>query len=91
MLEERKLRRLGARTEQDVDVRVLAATNRDPEKAVADGQLRADVFYRLNVFHLTMPPLRDHLEDLPAMADAMIAEMTPEAQSPCLRCRSVDA
>ena len=75
VLEERKLRRLGARTEQDVDVRVLAATNRDPEKAVADGQLRADVFYRLNVFHNTMPPLRDHLEDLPAMADAMISEM----------------
>ena len=75
VLEERKLRRLGARTEQDVDVRVLAATNRDPEKAVADGQLRADVFYRLNVFHITMPPLRDHLEDLPAMADAMISEM----------------
>jgi DNA-binding NtrC family response regulator len=75
VLEERKLRRLGGRTEQDVDVRVLAATNRDPEKAVADGSLRADLFYRLNVFHIAMPPLRDHLEDLPAMADAMIAEM----------------
>jgi len=75
VLEERKLRRLGARAEQDVDVRVLAATNRDPEKAVADGQLRADLFYRLNVFHITMPPLRDHMEDLPAMADAMIGEM----------------
>jgi len=75
VLEERKLRRLGARTEQEVDVRVLAATNRDPEKAVADNQLRADLFYRLNVFHITMPPLRDHLEDLPAMAEAMIAEM----------------
>jgi DNA-binding NtrC family response regulator len=75
VLEERKLRRLGGRTEQDVDVRVLAATNRDPEKAVADGSLRADLFYRLNVFHIAMPPLRDHREDLPAMADAMVAEM----------------
>jgi DNA-binding NtrC family response regulator len=75
VLEERKLRRLGGRTEQDVDVRVLAATNRDPEKAVADGSLRADLFYRLNVFHIAMPPLRNHLEDLPAMADAMVAEM----------------
>src|ERR1700683_1209682 len=75
VLEERKLRRLGARTEQDVDVRVLAATNRDPEKAVVDGQLRADLFYRLNVFHITMPPLREHMEDLPAMAEAMIDEM----------------
>ena len=75
VLEERKLRRLGGRTEHDVDVRVLAATNRDPERAVADGSLRADLFYRLNVFHIAMPPLRDHLEDLPAMADAMVAEM----------------
>ena len=75
VLEERKLRRLGARTEQDVDVRVLAATNRDPNSAVAEGHLRADLFYRLNVFNIHMPPLREHLEDLPSMADAMVAEM----------------
>jgi DNA-binding NtrC family response regulator len=75
VLEERKLRRLGARTEQDVDVRVLAATNRNPDEAVASGNLRADLYYRLNVFHITMPPLRDHLEDLPAMVEAMIGEM----------------
>ena len=75
VLEERKLRRLGARTEVDVDVRVLAATNRDPDKAVAAGHLRADLFYRLNVFHIAMPPLREHMEDLPAMVEAMIGEM----------------
>jgi len=75
VLEERKLRRLGARTEQDVDVRVLAATNRDPLEAVARGQLRSDLYYRLNVFHIHMPPLREHLDDLPAMADAMVREM----------------
>ncbi|HUX27638.1 MAG TPA: sigma-54 dependent transcriptional regulator [Terracidiphilus sp.] len=75
VLEERKLRRLGARTEQDVDVRVLAATNRDPAEAVAQGHLRSDLFYRLNVFHIHMPPLREHLEDLPAMAEAMVREM----------------
>jgi DNA-binding NtrC family response regulator len=75
VLEERKYRRLGARTEQDADVRVLAATNRDPNHAVAQGHLRADLFYRLNVFNIHMPPLREHLEDLPAMADAMIGEM----------------
>jgi DNA-binding NtrC family response regulator len=75
VLEERKLRRLGARTEQEVDVRVLAATNRDPAEAVAKGDLRADLYYRLNVFHIHMPPLREHLEDLPAMAEAMLAEM----------------
>jgi len=75
VLEERKLRRLGARTEQDVDVRVLAATNHNADEAVADGHLRADLYYRLNVFHITMPPLRDHLEDLPAMVEVMIGEM----------------
>jgi DNA-binding NtrC family response regulator len=75
VLEERKLRRLGARTEQDVDVRVLAATNRDPGLAVARGHLRPDLFYRLNVFNIHMPPLREHIEDLPAMADAMVSEM----------------
>jgi DNA-binding NtrC family response regulator len=75
VLEERKLRRLGARTEQDVDVRVLAATNRDPDNAVVEGHLRPDLYYRLNVFHIAMPPLRDHMEDLPAMAEVMIGEM----------------
>jgi DNA-binding NtrC family response regulator len=75
VLEERKFRRLGARTEQDADVRVLAATNRDPRHAVAEGHLRADLFYRLNVFNIHMPPMRDHLEDLPSMVEAMVAEM----------------
>jgi DNA-binding NtrC family response regulator len=75
VLEERKVRRLGARTEQDVDVRVLAATNRDPNMAVEQGHLRADLFYRLNVFNIHMPPLRNHLEDLPAMIEAMLTEM----------------
>ncbi len=75
VLEERKLRRLGARSEQEVDVRVLAATNRDPAQAVAQGSVRADLYYRLNVFNIHMPPLRDHMEDLPAMAEAMLEEM----------------
>jgi len=75
VLEERKLRRLGARNEQEVDVRVLAATNRDPNDAVEKGHLRADLFYRLNVFNIHMPPLREHLEDLPSMAEAMLREM----------------
>src|SRR5947209_1059672 len=75
VLEERKLRRLGARNEIDVDVRVLAATNREPEDAIENGKLRSDLFYRLNVFHIHMPPLRTHLEDLPAMAEAMLDEM----------------
>ena len=75
VLEEKKFRRLGARNEQDADVRVLAATNRDPNHAVAEGHLRADLFYRLNVFNIRMPPLREHMEDLPAMIDVMITDM----------------
>jgi len=75
VLEERKLRRLGARNEIDVDVRVLAATNRNPEEAIEANQLRSDLYYRLNVFHIHLPPLREHLEDLPAMAEAMVDEM----------------
>jgi len=75
VLEERKLRRLGARTEQEVDVRVLAATNRDPRNAVAQGHLRADLFYRLNVFNIHMPPLREHMEDIPVLVETMIADM----------------
>src|ERR1700691_5657838 len=61
VLEDRKIRPLGARTERDGDVRVLAATNRDPGHAVAQGHLRPDLFYRLSVFNIHMPPLREHI------------------------------
>src|SRR5580698_2912321 len=75
VLEERKLRRLGSKVESPVDVRVLAATNKEPETAVADGHLRADLFYRLNVFNIHMPPLREHKEDIPAILEAILADM----------------
>ncbi len=75
VLEDHKLRRLGAKVESPVDVRVVAATNKNPEAAVDAGQLRADLYYRLNVFNIHMPPLREHKEDIPAMVDAMIADM----------------
>ena len=76
VLEDRKLRRLGSKTETSIDVRVLAATNKVPEEAVARGELRNDLFYRLNVFNIHMPPLRDHLDDLPSLVDALINEMS---------------
>jgi DNA-binding NtrC family response regulator len=75
VLEERKLRRLGAKAEIDVDVRVLAATNRNPEQAIEESSLRSDLYYRLNVFHIHLPPLRSHMDDLPTMAQAMLEEM----------------
>ena len=75
VLEDRKLRRLGSKAETPVDVRVIAATNKDPERAVAEGELRGDLYYRLNVFAIQMPPLRDHLQDVGAIAERMVAEM----------------
>jgi DNA-binding NtrC family response regulator len=75
VLEDRRLRRLGSKIETPVDVRVVAATNKDPEKAVADGDLRGDLYYRLNVFNIQMPPLRDHLMDVSAIAEKMIDDM----------------
>jgi transcriptional regulator with PAS, ATPase and Fis domain len=75
VLEDRKLRRLGSKVETPVDVRVIAATNKNPHRAVAEGQLRADLFYRLNVFNIQMPPLRAHKDDIRAIADKMIKDM----------------
>ena len=66
VLQERTFRRLGGRQEQRVDVRVIAATNHDPAEAVRAGKLREDLFYRLNVFAIALPPLRDRKDDLPA-------------------------
>src|ERR1700723_2605865 len=75
VLEDRKLRRLGSKSETSVDVRVLAATNKVPEEAVAKGQLRNDLYYRLNVFNIQLPPLREHKEDLIALAEAILKDM----------------
>lgn len=75
VLEDRKLRRLGSKVETTVDVRVLAATNKVPEEAVAKGELRNDLYYRLNVFNIHLPPLREHKEDIPELVDALLADM----------------
>ncbi|HEV2962712.1 MAG TPA: sigma-54 dependent transcriptional regulator [Candidatus Angelobacter sp.] len=75
VLEDRKLRRLGSKVETTVDVRVLAATNKVPEEAVAKGELRNDLYYRLNVFNIHLPPLREHKEDIPELVEALLADM----------------
>jgi DNA-binding NtrC family response regulator len=74
VLQERAFRRLGGRTEQAVDIRVIAATNADPPEAVQRGRLREDLFYRLNVFAIRLPPLRDRKQDLPLLIQSFIAE-----------------
>jgi len=80
VLEDRKVRRLGSKTETPVDVRVLAATNKDPEQAVASGGLRQDLFFRLNVFHIHLPPLREHKEDIPLLAEHILRDVNAKHQ-----------
>lgn len=75
VLEERRVRRLGASKEVPVDVRVLAATNKDPHEAVRRGELREDLLYRLNVIHIKLPPLRERREDIPLLAQHLIDEL----------------
>jgi DNA-binding NtrC family response regulator len=75
VLEDRKVRRLGSKTETPVDVRVVAATNKDPEQAVGNGQLRQDLYFRLNVFHIHLPPLREHKEDIPLLVEHILRDV----------------
>src|SRR5580704_624903 len=72
ILEDSRVRRLGGKSEFEVDVRVLAATNKVPGEAVKKGTLREDLYYRLNVFHIHLPPLRDRKDDIPPIAEALI-------------------
>jgi DNA-binding NtrC family response regulator len=74
VLQERSFRRLGGRVETPVDVRVIAATNVDPMQAVRDSKLREDLYYRLNVFAIQLPPLRDRKNDLPLLAQSFLSE-----------------
>jgi DNA-binding NtrC family response regulator len=74
VLQERTFRRLGGRQEQKVDVRVIAATNMDPQLAVQQGKLREDLYYRLNVFGISLPALVDRREDLPLLVQSFLNE-----------------
>jgi DNA-binding NtrC family response regulator len=75
VLEDGKVRRLGSKTETPVNVRVLAATNREPEEAVSKGALRQDLYFRLNVFRIHLPPLREHKEDIPALVEILLRDL----------------
>jgi DNA-binding NtrC family response regulator len=74
ILQDNTVRRLGGKTEIKVDVRVLAATNKDPVKAIQEGTFREDLYYRLNVVSLNLPPLRERRDDIPALVQAFIEE-----------------
>ncbi len=88
VLEDGKVRRLGGTRETQVDVRVLAATNRDPREAVDEGKLRKDLYYRLNVFTVALPPLRDRKPDIPLLAQAFILEFNAKHRARVESCRS---
>jgi two-component system response regulator PilR (NtrC family) len=74
-IQERRVRKIGATAEEAVDVRIISATHKDLAKLVESGQFRQDLFYRLNVIELTLPPLRERLDDLPLLADAILARL----------------
>jgi DNA-binding NtrC family response regulator len=87
VLEDQRVRRVGGNQEFVVDVRVLAATNQDPNAALESGKLREDLFYRLNVFTVALPPLREHKADIPLLVQAFISEFNAKHESRVESCK----
>jgi DNA-binding NtrC family response regulator len=75
VLEDSRVRPLGSNAEVPVNVRIIASTNRNVEEVLKQGGLRADLFYRLNVFRIELPPLRDRIDDIPFLIDALLANL----------------
>ncbi len=80
VLQERRVRRLGGKEFIKIDVRIISATNRDPEQAVKAQKLREDVYYRLNVVPIYLPPLKERKEDIPLLAHHFISKYNPTSQ-----------
>ncbi|MGV2334496.1 MAG UNVERIFIED_CONTAM: sigma 54-interacting transcriptional regulator [Planctomycetaceae bacterium] len=76
VLEDRKITRLGANDEMPINVRLVAATNADLQKNVADGKFREDLYYRLNVVSIYLPPLRERQGDIPLLMEHFLREMS---------------
>jgi DNA-binding NtrC family response regulator len=87
VLEDRRVRRVGGSQEFLVDVRVLAATNKEPRGAVESGKLREDLYYRLNVFTVALPPLRNRRADIPLLVQAFITEFNAKHNAQVESCR----
>jgi two-component system response regulator PilR (NtrC family) len=81
-IQERRVRRVGATAEEPVDVRIVSATHQDLAKCVAAGRFRQDLFYRLNVIELRMPPLRERRDDIGVLAEAILARLSARARLP---------
>jgi two-component system response regulator PilR (NtrC family) len=82
VLQERRFRRVGGLEELTADIRVIAATNQDLEKAVAENRFREDLFYRINVIPIRLPPLRERPEDIPLLAEHFLAKYAEQMQKP---------
>jgi transcriptional regulator with PAS, ATPase and Fis domain len=80
VLQEREFERVGGTRTIKVDVRIVAATNRDLRKAIQQGQLREDLFYRLNVIPITVPPLRERREDIPLLVNSILDRLAGASQ-----------
>jgi two-component system response regulator PilR (NtrC family) len=85
VLQERKVRPVGGTSEIEIDVRVIAATNRELARMVAENTFREDLYYRLNVIPITVPPLRDRPEDLPMLVSHFLKKYAPAAGKSILR------
>jgi DNA-binding NtrC family response regulator len=86
VLEEKEVRRIGAANSVPVSVRVVTATNRSPAQAVKEERLRSDLFYRLSVFHLELPPLRERGEDIALLAGYFLEQFAEKYERPVLPC-----
>jgi two-component system, NtrC family, response regulator PilR len=82
VLQDRKFRRLGGTDEVQADIRVIAATNQDLEKGVAEGRFREDLYYRINVIPVPLPPLRDRKEDIPLIAQHFLTRFSAQMEKP---------
>ncbi len=80
-IQERRVRKIGATTEEPVDVRIISATHQDLAKCVEQGRFRQDLFYRLNVIELSLPPLRERIDDLAPLVDAILARLAGPGQA----------
>src|SRR5207237_932735 len=84
VLQDGEFARLGGKRDVRVDVRVIAATNRDLDRAVADGQFREDLYFRLNVVSINLPPLRERREEIPILTDHFLKKYSVQYRKRCI-------